>query len=71
MNQTAIGSYIARKRKEQNLTQEQLAEQLDVSKTTGGTDVQDFISGILMGLSVVEILAGIGIAGKHMLRKSF
>ena len=29
MNQTAIGSYIARKRKEQNLTQEQLAEQLD------------------------------------------
>ena len=26
MNQTAIGRYIARKRKEQNLTQEQLAE---------------------------------------------
>ena len=71
MNQTAIGSYIARKRKEQNLTQEQLAEQLDVSKTTGGTDVQDFISGILMGLSGVEILAGIGIVGKHMLGKSF
>ena len=156
MNQTAIGSYIARKRKEQNLTQEQLAEQLSVSnktiskwengkcmpdysiiqklceaihvtlpelmdgedaaedsvrvyddeqildllrrtqelerqkgvlcgfvlivlgiassalsKTTGGTDVQDFISGILMGLSVVEILAGIGIVGKHMFGKSF
>ena len=71
MNQTAIGSYIARKRKEQNLTQEQLAEQLDVPKTTGGTDVQDFIPGILMGLSVVEILAGIGIVGKHMLEKSF
>ena len=67
MNQTAIGSCIARKRKEQNLTQEQLAEQLDVSKTTSGTDVQDFISGILMGLSVVEILAGIGIVVKHML----
>ena len=56
---------------EQNLTQEQLAEQLDVSKTTSGTDVQDFILGILMGLSVVEILAGIGIVGKHMLGKSF
>ena len=28
MNHAAIGSYIARKRKEQNLTQEQLAEQL-------------------------------------------
>ena len=69
MNQTAIGSYIARKRKEQNLTQEQLAEQLDVSKTTSGTDVQDFFSGILMGLSVVEILAGICVAGKTLLKQ--
>ena len=154
MNQTAIGSYIARKRKEQNLTQEQLAQQLGVSnksiskwengkcmpdysviqalcdalhvtlpelmdgedvaedslrvyddeqilellrrtqelerqkgilyglvltvlgiacgamsKTTGGTDVQDFVSGILMGLSVAEILAGILIAGKRLLGK--
>lgn len=34
MNQTAIGSYIARKRKEQNLMQEQLAEQLSVSNKT-------------------------------------
>ena len=34
MNQTAIGSYIARKRKEQNLTQEQLAQQLGVSNKT-------------------------------------
>ena len=34
MNQTAIGGYIARKRKEQNLTQEQLAEQLGVSNKT-------------------------------------
>ena len=154
MNQTAIGSYIARKRKEQNLTQEQLAEKIGVSnktiskwengkcmpdysiieqlckelsvtlselmdgedaaedsvrvyddeqildllrrtqelerqkgilyglvllvlgiacgamsKTTGGTDVQDFVSGILMGLSVAEILAGILIAGKRLLDK--
>ena len=30
-----------------------------MSKTTGGTDVQDFISGVLMGFSVAEILAGI------------
>ena len=30
-----------------------------LSRTTGGTDVQDFLSGILMGLSVAEILAGI------------
>ena len=154
MNQTAIGGYIARKRKEQNLTQEQLAEQLGVSnktiskwengkcmpdysiiqklcealhvtlpelmdgedvaensvhvydneqildllrrtqelerqkgslyglvlvvlgiasgamsKTTGGTDVQDFFSGILMGLSVAEILAGIWAAGKKLLKQ--
>ena len=34
MNQTAIGSYIARKRREKNLTQEQLAEQLGVSNKT-------------------------------------
>ena len=34
MNQTAIGSYIARKRKEQNLTQERLAQQLGVSNKT-------------------------------------
>ena len=34
MNQTTIGSYIARKRREQNLTQEQLAQQLGVSNKT-------------------------------------
>ena len=154
MNQAAIGSYIARKRKERNLTQEQLAQQLGVSNktiskwengkcmpdysiiqalcealdvtlpelmdgedaaedsvrvyddaqildllrrtqeldrqkdilygvalitlgiacsamsgTVGGTDVRDFISGILMGLSAAEILAGIVIAGKKLLNQ--
>ena len=154
MNQTVIGSYIAHKRREQNLTQEQLAQQLGVSnktiskwengkcmpdysiieplcdalhvtlpelmdgedaaedsmriyddeqildllrrtqelerqrdvlcgfvlivlgiasgamsKTTSGTDVQDFFSGILMGLSVVEILAGLCVAGKALLKQ--
>ena len=34
MNQTAIGGYIAHKRREQNLTQEQLAQQLGVSNKT-------------------------------------
>ena len=34
MNQTAIGSYISRKRREKNLTQEQLAEKLGVSNKT-------------------------------------
>ena len=42
MNQTAIGSYIARKRREQNLTQEQLADvtgihQTNISKLESGT----------------------------------
>ena len=31
MNQKSIGEYIATKRKEKNLTQEQLAEKLNVS----------------------------------------
>lgn len=34
MNQTAIDSYIARKREAQNLTQEQLAQQRGVSNKT-------------------------------------
>ena len=42
MNQTAIGGYIARKRKEQNLTQEQLAQvtgidQANISRLENGT----------------------------------
>ena len=34
MNQLAIGKFIALKRKEKNLTQEQLAEQLNISNKT-------------------------------------
>ena len=34
MNQTAIGGYIAEKRRALNLTQEQLAEKLGVSNKT-------------------------------------
>lgn len=146
MNQMMIGSYIARKRKEINLAQEKLAEQLGVSNktvskwengkcmpdysviqklcdvlhislvelmdgsdgvkdcneqqmlallrrtqelekqknilyglvfvvlgiasttnTTGGSDVQAFVSGLLMSLSVVEILSGIFMIGKQVL----
>ena len=154
MNQTAIGSYIAKKRREKNLTQEQLAEKLGVSNktiskwengkcmpdysiieqlckelsvtlselmdgedaaedsvrvyddeqildllrrtqelerqknilygiilivlgiacnamsgTVTGSEVQEFISGLLMGLSVAEILAGIVIVGKSIIKK--
>lgn len=156
MNQAAIGSYIVRKRRGQNLTQEQLAEQLGISNKTvskwengkcmpdcgiiqkfcdalyvtlselmvgedaaqgrvrvyddgqildllrrtqelerqkgifyclvlivlgiacgamsrviGGTDVQDFVSGILMGAPVGETLAGVWIVGGQMLERRF
>ena len=40
-----------------------------MSKTTGGTDVQNFISGVLRGLSVAESLAGIWVAGKTFLKQ--
>lgn len=40
-----------------------------MSKITGGTDVQDFVSGVLMGSSVAEIFAGIGIIGKRLIHK--
>lgn len=39
-----------------------------MSGTVGGTDVRDFVSGILVGLSVIEILAGIVVAGKQLLQ---
>ena len=109
MNQTAIGSYNARKRKEQNLTQEQLAEKLSVSNKTiskweNGKSMPDYsmieqlckelsvtlpelmdgedaaedsvrvyddeqILDLLMGLAVAEILAGIIIVGKSVLKR--
>ena len=37
--------------------------------TTGGSEVQNFISGLLMGLSVAEILAGVVMIGKNFLKK--
>ena len=154
MEQVAIGKFIAKKRKEQNMTQEQLAERLSVSnktiskwetgkcmpdytvikslceelqvtvselmdaeetegksvrvydddqildllrrtqelekqkvmltgvilivmgialqalsQTLGGSDIKDFFSGLLLGLSVAEMLAGIYVIGKGARRK--
>lgn len=37
--------------------------------TAGGSEVQNFISGLLMGLSVAEILAGVVMIGKNILKK--
>lgn len=35
-----------------------------LSHTLGGSDVQDFFAGVLLGLSVVEMLAGIWVIAK-------
>ena len=35
-----------------------------MSRVTGGTDVQDLVSGILMGPSVGETLVGIWVVGR-------
>lgn len=40
-----------------------------MSEAAGDTDVRDSISGILIGLSIAEILAGIGIVGKKLLKQ--
>lgn len=88
MDQIAIGKFIAEKRKEQNLTQEQLAERLGVSNKTiskwetamgiafqalshtlGGSNVKDFLSGLLLGLSIAEMLAGVYVVAKGSKRK--
>ncbi len=40
-----------------------------MSGTVGGSEVKEFISGLLMGLSVAESLAGIAIIGKNVLKR--
>ncbi len=79
MNQERIGKFIAEKRKEKSLTQEQLAERLGistnaVSKWERGICLMDMsllkpLADIL-GVSVNEILAGENIESKDVLKKS-
>ena len=38
-----------------------------LANTTGGSDIQSFVSGLLKSLSVVEILSGIFMIGKQVL----
>ena len=35
-----------------------------LSHTIGGTDVKDFFSGLLLGISVAEMIAGLFVIGK-------
>ncbi len=37
-----------------------------LSNTFGGTDFKDFMSGLMLGLSIAEMLAGVYIIGKNM-----
>ena len=40
-----------------------------LSHTLGGSDVKEFFSGLLLGLSIAEMLAGIAVIGKSLKRK--
>ena len=35
-----------------------------LSHTLGGSDVKDFFSGLLLGISIAEMLVGVYVAGK-------
>lgn len=37
-----------------------------LSHTLGGSDVKDFFSGLLLGISIAEMLAGVYVLGKSM-----
>lgn len=39
-----------------------------LSQNTGGTSFKDFVSGVMLGLSVGEILAGLYIAGRSLIK---
>lgn len=38
-----------------------------LAATVGGTDVQDFVSGLLLGISVGTMLGGVVVAGRGLL----
>ena len=40
-----------------------------LSHTFGGSDVQDFLSGLLLGISVAEMLVGVYVVGKYIVKK--
>ena len=37
-----------------------------LSQVFGGTNVQDFLSGLMLGLSVAEMLTGVFLLGRHL-----
>lgn len=40
-----------------------------LSHTFGGSDVQDFLSGLLLGISVAAMLVGVYVVGKYLVKK--
>jgi hypothetical protein len=37
-----------------------------ISHTIGGSSVKDFISGLLLGMSIVEMLVGVYVTARYM-----
>ncbi|MBQ2774662.1 MAG: helix-turn-helix transcriptional regulator [Clostridia bacterium] len=42
---------------------------LAVSQTIGGTDIKDFISGVLLGMSIGEMLIGVYVVGRGLRKR--
>lgn len=40
-----------------------------LSHTLGGSDIKDFLSGILLGISIAKMLIGVYIFGKNMINR--
>lgn len=72
-NQTlGLLEYVARLEKEKNILYGIMLIVFGIalsalSKSFGGSHIKDFISGVLMGLSIGQIMVGIAVVGKHTL----
>lgn len=40
-----------------------------LSYSFGGSDVKDFVSGLLLGVSIAEMLAGVFVVAKSLIKK--
>lgn len=71
MNQLVTGKFISQKRKEKNTLYGIVLivmgiALLALSHTLGGTALQDFLSGLMLGLSIGEMLVGVYLVGRSI-----
>ena len=71
MNQLVTGKFIALKRKQKNLLYGIILIVMGIalqalSYAFGGSNFKDFISGLLLGLSIAEMLVGVYVVGKSL-----